>query len=202
MPAVARAFHARAPKVGLEFSTAVGPTEQVQALEQERLDICFTAFGQWTVRRHLLQVEALLHERMAAIVPEDHPLAQRSQVHMRELADEPLIALSRAIVPGLIDRQMSIFHKHGLSPTLVQEAPDPLAMFTLIGAGIGLGIHMTSFEHLTPPGVVFVPIADPEATAALLLIWRRDDDRESVRLFVDTARDIAHALRAGEDATV
>lgn len=200
VPAVARAFHARAPKVGLDFSTAVGPTEQVQDLEKERLDICFTAFGQWTVRRRALQVESLLEERMAAIVPQDHPLAERSQVDMRELADEPLIALSRAIVPGLVDRQMSIFHEHGLSPTIVQEAPDPLAMFTLIGAGVGLGIHMMSFCHLTPPGVVFVPIADRAARAKLLLVWRRGDERESVRLFVETAREVARSLRASDGA--
>jgi len=133
---------------------------------------------------------------MAAIVPSDHPLAQRSEVALKELATEPLVALSHAIVPGLVDRQMSIFQKHGSSPRLVQEVPDPLALFTLVGAGVGVGIHMASFANLRPPGVVFVPIADEGATAELLMVWRSGDEREIVRLFRDTAREVACAGRA------
>lgn len=195
VPAVVRAFHARAPQVGLGLSTAVGPTEQVEGLEKERIDVCFTAFGQWTVRRRELHVEPLLEEPMAAIVPDDHRFAQRSQVNLRELADEPFVALSHAIVPGLVDRQMAIFHERGLSPMLVGEAPDPLALFALIGAGIGVGIHMASFGNLRHPGVAFIPIADHGATARLLLVWRRGDDREIVRLFVATARDVARSRK-------
>ena len=197
-PAVARAFRARAPKVTLELSTAVGPTAQVEGLEKERLDVCFTAFAQWLVRRRILEVEPLLEEEMVAIVAKDHPFAQRSEVGLAELAEEPLVSLSHAIVPGLIDRQMAVFHERGLSPTPIQEAPDPLALFSLIGAGVGIGMHMASFSNLHHPSVAFVPIAGDAPTAKLLLLWRHGDDRETVRNFLDTAREVARTLEPPE----
>jgi DNA-binding transcriptional LysR family regulator len=190
VPALVRAFRVRAPEVGLELSTARGPTVQVEGLERERLDVCITAFGHWSAKRRALQVEPLLEEAMEAIVPEHHRFADRSEIELAELATEPLVVLSHAVVPGLVDRQMAIFHEQGLSPTPVQEAPDPLALFSLIGAGVGLGIHMASFGNLRPSGVTFVPIAG-NPTAKLLLLWRCDDHREIVRMFLDTARQVA-----------
>lgn len=191
LPAVVRAFRARAPNVRLELATASGPTQQVERLEKELVDVCFTAFGHWSVKRRALQVEPLLEDPMTAIVPDHHGFAERPEIELAELASEPLIMLSHAIVPGLLDRQMAIFHERGLSPTLVQEAPDPLALFSLIGAGLGVGIHMASFATLRPPGVSFVPIAGNPGTAKLLLLWRRDDEREVLRMFLDTAREVA-----------
>ena len=192
VPQVIRAFRAHAPGVSLELSTAAGPTTQVDGLQKERLDVCFTAFARWPVGRRALKVEPLLEEQMVAIVADDHPIARRAEVGLEELAAESLISLSHAIVPGLIDRQMAIFHERGLSPAPLQEAPDALALFTLVGAGLGVGVHMASFSNLRPPGVVFIPIADAP-TAKLLLVWRRDDEREILNSFIHVARGVARS---------
>lgn len=193
VPAVLRTFRDHTPGVSVALSTAHGPTKQIEALQQQRVDVCFTAFAQWIVGRSALEVEPLLEEPMMAIVATDHPFAGRAGVGLEELAGEPLVALAHAIVPGLIDRQLAMFHARGLSPTQVQEAPDPLALFSLIGARVGIGLHMASFSTLCPPGVVFVPITGEAPTAELLLVWRRDDERETVRAFIDAARAVARS---------
>lgn len=130
----------------------------------------------------------MFEEPMVAIVAQDHPLAKRTEVSLADLAEHPLLALAHAIVPGLIDKQMATFHERGLYPTQVQETPDPFALFSLIGAGVGVGLHMASFSNMGHPGVAFIPIEGDPLTAKLLMLWRRDDDRELTRAFLDTAR--------------
>lgn len=198
IPHVVRAFRRRSPQVSIDLSTATGPTAQVDALQRERLDVCFTAFAQWLVQRRALEVEPLLEEQMVAIVARDHPFARRSAVGLDDLAGEPFVSLPHAVVPGLIDRQMAAFHERGLSPTPVQEAPDLIALLALVGGGVGVGLHMASFSNLRHPGVAFVPIADDPPTAKLLLVWRRGDDREIISSFLDTAREVARSLEPPE----
>lgn len=55
----------------------------------------------------------------------------------------------------------------------------------------GGALSEASLSTLSHPGIAFVPITDGAPTAELLLVWRRDDDREVTRAFVDTARAVA-----------
>ena len=194
VPAVARSFVARAPGVALDISTQP-PTAQVDALQNGRLDVCFLAFAQWLMGRRAIEVEPLLEEPMVAVVAEDHPFAAREEVSLAELAGEPLIALAHSVVPGLIGSQMRMFHERGLYPTQVQETTDPFAMFSLIGAGVGVGLHMASFSRTCYPGVAFVRVEGDCLTAALLMLWRRDDDRATLQSFLDTARATARSFQ-------
>lgn len=197
VPAVARTFRARAPDVGLDISLGP-PTVQVDDLQNQRLDVCFLAFAQWLTGKRSIKVEPLLEEPLVAIVAEDHPFAERAQVSLEDLADQPFIALAHAVVPGLIGSQMAMFHERGLHPTQVQETTDPMAMFSLIGARVGVGLHMASFSKMGHPGVAFIPVEGNRLTATLLMLWRRDDDRELLRVFLGTARESARSIELPE----
>lgn len=197
LPHIARAFHARAPEVRLDISAAP-PTTQVEALHKRQLDVSFLAFAQWLMGRRAIAVEPLLEEPMVAIVATDHPLAERMEVSLEDLAKQPLVALAHANVPGLIDKQLETFHERGLYPTQVQEAPDPGTMFTYIAAGVGVGLHMASFSNTRHPGVAFIPIEGDPLKATLLMLWRRDDDRQLLRAFLHTAREAALARKPPE----
>jgi len=197
VPAVTRSFLAHAPEVGLDITTAP-PTVQVDALQNQRLDVCFLAFAQWLTGRRAIEVEPLLEEPMVAVLAEDHPLAARAEVSLRDLANEPFIALAHETVPGLVGSQMAMFHDRGLYPIHVQETTDPMGMFSLIGAGVGVGLHMASFSKMGHPGVAFVPVEGNRLTATLLMLWRRDDDREVLRVFLETARESARLLEPPE----
>jgi DNA-binding transcriptional LysR family regulator len=190
VPAVVRAFRARAPEARLQLSSPA-PTDQVDALRKERLDIGFVAFARWLTGSRHLQVEPLLEEPMVAFLASSHPLAEQATVSLEQLAEHPFITLSHVVAPGLIDKQMETFHERGVPPVEVQETSDPAAMGTLIAAGEGVGMHMASFSNLHRSDLTFIPIEGNPPTATLLLLWRSDDNRELVHLFLDTAREVA-----------
>ncbi len=194
VPSVLRAFRARTPRVALELSTSA-PTHLVDGLQKEQLDVGFVAFAEWSGGRPTLSAEPLLEEPMMAIVPEDHRFAKRAAIRLEELAHEPFVTFSRAVVPGLVDQQMAAFSKRGLTPAEIEETTDPWALLTLIAAGVGVGLHMASFSKVRHPGVAFVPLEGDPPTATLLLLWRRDDDREVLRIFLDCAREIARSIK-------
>jgi DNA-binding transcriptional LysR family regulator len=193
VPSVLRAFRARAAKVRVDPVTLT-PSEQVDALRKERLDVGFTAFTPWLTEGRALNAEPLLEEPMVAIVADDHAFAEKPAVSLDELAREPFVALPQMTVPGLAYRQSAIFHERGLAPLSVQEVPDALAFFSLIAAGAGVGLHMASFSNLHRRGVAFVPLEGDPPTATLLMLHRADDQRELVQSFLDCAREVARSL--------
>lgn len=193
VPSALRAFRARAPTVSLELYTT-SPRAQVEGLHDRRLDVGFSAFARWMKGRPGLQVEPLLEEPMVALVPQDHPLARGSSISLADLAAERLVVLADVATPGLVDKQVSVFHERGLSPVDVQDAHDPWALQALIAAGIGVGLHMASFSNVRHRGVAFVPLEGEPPTATLYLLSRRGEDRELVRGFLESTRQVARSL--------
>ncbi|MGI8630192.1 MAG: LysR substrate-binding domain-containing protein [Solirubrobacteraceae bacterium] len=197
VPSALRAFHARAPKVSFELYIT-SPSAQVEALHKQRLDVGFSAFARWMQGRPGLQVEPLLEEPMVALVPADHPFAQRPAVSLTDLAGERLVVLADAVTPGLVDKQVAVFHERGLSPADIQDAYDPWALQALIAAGIGVGLHMASFSNVRHRGIVFVPLQGDAPTATLFMLSRREDDRALVRSFLESTREVARTLAPPE----
>jgi DNA-binding transcriptional LysR family regulator len=193
VPYALHAFHTDAPDVTLELYTT-SPSAQIEALHKQRLDVGFSAFARWMEGRPGLHIEPLLEEPMVALVPQDHPLARHASVSIADLAKERLIVLADAVTPGLVDKQVSIFHERGLSPADVQDAYDPWALQALIAAGIGVGLHMASFSNVRHRGIAFVPLAGEAPTATLFMLSRSEDDRELVRRFLESTRHVARSL--------
>jgi len=191
IPALFRRLRAQAPDVRLALSTSA-PTEQMDALIQERLDLAFSAFAPWLMARSALQVEPLIEEPMVAMVSHDHPLAKRARVSLDELASQPFITLSQAVTPGLANQQLTALHERGLTPRRVQEVHHPQTLLSLVAAGAGVSLHMASYRNLRRD-VSFIPLEDDAPTAKLLMIWRRDDMRPLVAVVLDAARAVARS---------
>ncbi len=109
---------------------------------------------------------------------------------------------------GSVDKETALFAAGGLSRVVAQVVPIFHAQFSLIAAGVGIGLQLASFTRFACPGLSFVPVLDAPPMR-LGLVWRRDDERELLHIFLDTARQAAqrleleygvdmHALTGGE----
>lgn len=193
IPAALRAFRAGAPAVMVQlFLTS--PRAQVDALHKRRLDVGFSAFARWMPDRPGLRHEPLLEEPMVALLPADHPLARRSAVSLEALARERLIVLADSVAPGLVDKQVALFHERGLSPAEIQDVHDPWALQALIAAGFGVGLHMASFSNVRHRALAFRPLEDDTPSATLFMLSRAEEKRELVRRFVSVTRRVAGSL--------
>lgn len=189
VPALVRRLREQAPGIRLALSTSA-PTEQMEALLQERLDIAFSAFAPWLMASSAVQVEPLIEEPMVALVAHDDPLAKQSRVSLEELMSRTFLTLSDAVTPGLINQQMTALHERGLTPSQVQAVHHPQTLLSLVAAGAGVSLHMASYRNLRRD-VAFIPLAGDPPTAKLLMAWRRGDPGPLLAVLLDAARAVA-----------
>jgi DNA-binding transcriptional LysR family regulator len=162
MPPLVRTFAERHPR--LELLTEDGSiAELVGALRAGRLDAALT-------RPPLvddLETEVLLREPVAAVLPEGHRLADRGELELGELAEEPWVLTPRSAWPPWHAKYDADFAAAGFAPRVVRRAGTPQALLALVAAGVGVTRLTLSARSLRDSGVVFVPLRGESASVVL-----------------------------------
>jgi DNA-binding transcriptional LysR family regulator len=134
----------------------------------------------------LLVVE-LLREPLVAIINADHPLAQGSEqgLYLSELAAEPFVFFPRTYGSGLYAQLMDLARAAGFSPLMTQEAGEAMTIIGLVAAGLGVTVLPASYRRMRIDGVVYRNLLDPDATSAVWLVQRKDQQSPMARAFVE-----------------
>jgi DNA-binding transcriptional LysR family regulator len=134
-----------------------------------------------------LRMETVMRERTIAAIPLGHPLAKLRRVPLRRLAGEPLVLFPRPQAPGYHDLLIGRLAATGVTPHVVQYAPEMLTIIGLVAAGIGVSPVPASVAALTLPGVEYRPLTGAPDTE-LVAVTRAEDESALVSAFVAEAR--------------
>ncbi|MDO5531205.1 LysR family transcriptional regulator [Sutterella sp.] len=131
LPPVIAAFGRAHP--GIEFEILMGDYTEIERWVTEgRVDFGFVAeptAGKFAAL-------PLHDDRLLAILPESHPLAEQPTVRPEELAREPFILLEKGR-----DAEISrLFEERNLTPDVRFRTFDDYALLAMVEAGIGTGI--------------------------------------------------------------
>jgi DNA-binding transcriptional LysR family regulator len=199
LPDVLREFRAHFPEVDL-LLRELNPDQQVQALHDKRVDVGFLYLP---LEDSALSIEPVFREPLIVALPEQHPLADKPQVPLYALSDEPFILPPQHRVPGCYGQIMKACHQAGFSPKAVQK--DVWLMQTtvdLVAAGIGVALVAGTLRNLSRAGVVYKTLQDPSPVVEIGVVWRCGDDRPVLRSFLDmvdktaTSRQLERSLSA------
>jgi DNA-binding transcriptional LysR family regulator len=162
LPPLVRAFRERHPDVDLHVEDVAIAT-LVDRLRAGDLDAGLTR------PPHVddLETEVVLREPVAAVLPEDHPLAGRSEIALAELAAEPWVLTPRASWPPWHRKYDEDFARAGFRPRVVQRGTSPQNLLALVAAGVGVTRLPLAARSLRDGGVAFVPLAGDEAEVVL-----------------------------------
>ncbi|KJH66957.1 DNA-binding transcriptional regulator, LysR family [Chromobacterium violaceum] len=160
---------------------------QFDALERRQLDLGFVRFNGPTPSP-LIRVEELHRDRLLAVVPSAHPLAERKTLPLKLLAGEPLIGYPRESGSGLSDVVRQLALQNGLELKMVQEAGEAITQIGLVAAGVGIAILPSPLECVQIPAVRYVPLSDDGAYLSMGIAVRRDDDSPLVANFLSGVR--------------
>lgn len=134
-----------------------------------------------------LYVRPLFHETAVVAVPSTSRLAQKTDVCIADLADEPLIVPERRSRPHSHDLTMSLFAQWQMRPRVAQIADEKQTIVNLVAAGIGSAIVPRWTSKLAVQGVTFVPLTQstggPIDQLPLSVAWMkhvRDPLRDSL----------------------
>jgi DNA-binding transcriptional LysR family regulator len=163
-----REFDFGEPLAGID--TGVSDVAFVR-LPLEHPDLCF---------------EILEREPLFVGLPTGHRLADRAQVSIEEILDEPILAAPKTAGPWR-DYWLAMDYRSGAAPTVVEEAANFDAELQAVAFGKAVTITSLAAKlYYARPGVVFVPIADaPPCDVALA--WIGESPSSVISEFVASA---------------
>jgi len=144
--------------------------EQYQYLDKKMSDL--------TVDSSLTRSEAkneitILEEPILLAVPEDHPLANREYICLREVENEDLIASSPADsnLRYAINEYCKIA---GFKPKIVMECDDYMTIQGLVRAGVGLAFvpEISWLGRHRDSRLKFISIKEPECKRCINMYWK------------------------------
>lgn len=139
-----------------------------------------------------LTFRTLFFETAVVALPAGHALADRPEIAVSDLAEEPLIVPDRRSRPHSHDLTIKLFTEAGLTARIALLAEEKHTIVNLVATGSGLAIVPRWTARLSVPGVVFVPLAATERAPMSKLIlaaaWARgtrDPRRDAVLAVLD-----------------
>lgn len=94
---------------------------------------------------------------MLAVLPKNHPLANRKSVPIKELTQEPFILLEE----GHFSEPLNAFHEAGFEPNIKYTLHDDYAIMTMVEAGLGVSILAELMLRRTNFDIACLPIEPP-----------------------------------------
>jgi len=180
----------RQPEISIEGLDVVSG-RQYDALRQGSIDV--------GVLRHVddraaVESEPLFEERFVVILSDRHPLSRRS-LHLKQLADVPLLLHERAWAPLAHDKILALYAAAGVGPGIVTLHAEPGDQASMLAVASGDGVCLAlrgalSRSYVTVSGVSVVPLDEPDAVLQVRVAWRRGQTSKGLQNFVAAA----HAL--------
>jgi DNA-binding transcriptional LysR family regulator len=195
VPDLLNGFRESHGDVGLRLHE-LGTTEQLRQLESGRLDVGFVRPRQ---PRPGLAIEPIYAEPIMLALPDRHPLAALTRIHVADLQGERLVLLTRAGSPGLRKTLEPITDQLGGEDAIVQEVAEMQTVIGLVAAGVGVSLVPESVRALQRRGVTYRSLADETPTVELAVAWRAGDDSPVLAAFLAQVRAMAPA---GEEREV
>lgn len=188
MPRLLPAFRARYPAVELVLRESAN-LELLALVESGELDIGLVRYP--TGSASALRFEIVEHDVFCAVLPAGHALARKKRLTLAMLAREPFVDYASTRVPGLHAMVMLAFQQAGEAPQVSQEATQVQTVISLVQSGLGVALVPSVSARLAARDVVFRPVADMPASAAISLAMasRVDGSNAAAQRFRELALD-------------
>lgn len=186
LPPVVRAVRQRLPD--LQLSTEETTIRAlVEGLTNGRYDVAFS-------RAPLvdgLATRTLATEQVCAVLPEGHPLADRAELSLAELADEPWVLTPRSSWEPWHRVYDEDFRKAGFVPRVVQRDASAQVLLGLVAAGVGVTRLACSAHSLRDAGVVFIPLTGEFVST--VMVWLPSNTSPALRAVLDIVTELSAA---------
>ncbi len=129
-------------------------------------------------------------ERLLAAMTESHPLARRTTIPARALADQSFIVPQFADEEGFGSALSALGEAGGFTPHLEYRVQDFISAICLASAGYGVAIVPESMQNFSQPGIFYAQISDFKFSVHLVLAHRRREISPAVRAFVQLGTEM------------
>jgi LysR family transcriptional activator of glutamate synthase operon len=129
-------FHRNHPAVELTVREQ-SSEELAEMLRDDEIDLAFLSVTE-RIQSHGLELHHLVSEELVAVLPRQHPLAEREGVRLTELAGDPFISFRRG--SRLRELLESAAAGAGFQPRIALESNESRRIRSLVSSGLGVAI--------------------------------------------------------------
>lgn len=186
LPGVMRRFAASHPEVRVEIHDVLHD-EVLALVHSGRVDMGISVAPR---RTDEASFAALLADKFVAILPRDHPLAERDRITWSALNREPMVSMtSTTSVRQLTDFTLAEMRQ---SARFVCEANHLATVACMVASGMGVSaLPALCLPVILRPDLVWRPLEEPVAERGLGLISREAGELSvAARTFLGALRDI------------
>ena len=169
-----REFRRRFPRVSVVLEERT-PERVWEMVARGRLDVGLTR-PVMAQRAPGLHTVHLRREPLFGVFPAGHPLSRKPSVRWRDLADEPLVILSRREGVGLHDAVFAACRRAHFTPSLAHTPSLISTVLAYVEAGAGIGIISDSVASLGQGRPLSFRPLSPSHTVDLVMVWSDQDD--------------------------
>jgi len=192
LPRILRTFREQYPDITMELHELL-TEEQGAALQEGKIHIGFSRFP--PVEEGLIH-ETAAREPLMAALPESHPFADKPEVALRDLANDPFLLFPRRAESRYAEHLIQLCRAAGFEPNVIQETGEMQTAVSLVSAGIGISLVPGAVRHLRRMGVAYVPLAEPTPPIELTVSHRRGETSPVVPRFLEIVRTVTHDAAA------
>ena len=186
LPRLTRAVASELPGIELTLRGQTYSGEALARVVDGTLDLGFVALP----AREGVSTRVVRVERLVVALPDTHALAYAESVSLADLAGERFVAFPASRGSAVRDAATQACHQAGFTPLIAQEAPDAYNLLTLVGAGVGVAIVVSSAQTVHSEHVVYRPIAEDVPAMLIALAWRSDNPSAALRSVLRLAETV------------
>ncbi|MGW2312583.1 LysR family transcriptional regulator [Actinomadura luteofluorescens] len=153
LPGMLAGFHRDHPDIEITVVQEDSAT-LTEGLRTGRIDLAFLSLGAGPPEG--LATRVVIEQDLVAAVARTHPLARRSTITLRALAEENLICLPRGT--GLRSVLDGAFADAGLRPRVAFEAGEPPVLAEIAAHGLGVAVLPESAARDRPDDLRALPV--------------------------------------------
>lgn len=182
LPTVISAFKKEHPNVS--FHLRQGSYRYlINAVKNRELNLAF--LGPVPKKDEIIDTKILFTEKISALLPASHPLADRHEIQLSDLRNEPFVLFPNGYILNkvVVDACKSV----GFTPNVSSEGEDMDALKGLVAASIGVTLLPESaFYDSTPRRTVKLSLKEPTFTRNVGVIFPINRElAPSEKIFLD-----------------
>lgn len=122
-------------------------------------------------------------------LPSEHPLVRHERLKLSDLKDVGFVWSRRDTSPTTHDRLIAACQAGGLTPRIVQNAPNESTRMQLVTMGVGASFVLSSNTTQNTSGrVALRRVEGFDVPVHLYLVWRRENNSPALERFIDSVR--------------
>jgi DNA-binding transcriptional LysR family regulator len=158
-------------------------TEQIEAFKNNLIDVGFSRPLPTGIQDEFASSDIYI-DKLVAVVGQQHPLAQFTQISLNQLQQQKMIIFHRDEAVGLFDDTIMMCKQAGFSANIISQPRHMQTLLTEVAAGLGVAIAPYCISKLYSQGCCFLALNDAHKSIATQLHVKLTNHSATVDAFV------------------